>query len=113
MRENDTISCTADTEVNPEQPSAEHFELTTGALRQQTQRMDQLQEDQAIAKVVDRLADRFPELGRARVDQVVVETRRLLDGNPIRDYVPVLVERTAKARLRQIQAGDPSLVLAV
>jgi len=25
----------------------------------------------------------------------------------------VLVERTAKARLRQIQAGDPSLVLAV
>ncbi|MBC7403210.1 MAG: hypothetical protein H7279_08585 [Microbacteriaceae bacterium] len=75
--------------------------------------MDQLQEDQAIAKVVDRLADRFPELGRARVDQVVAETRRLLDGNPIRDYVPVLVERTAKARLRQIQAGDPSLVLAV
>lgn len=75
--------------------------------------MDQLQEDQAIAKVVDRLADRFPELGRARVDQVVAEARRLLDGNPIRDYVPVLVERSAKARLRQIQAGDPSLVLAV
>jgi hypothetical protein len=75
--------------------------------------MDQLQEDQGIAKVIDRLADRFPTLGRVQVEQVVEETHRLLDGNPIRDYVPVLVERTAKARLRQIQVGDSSLVLAV
>ena len=75
--------------------------------------MDQLQEDQAIAKVVDRLADRFPTLGRARVEQVVAETLGLLDGNPIRDYVPVLVERTAKNRLRHIEAGDPSLTMVV
>ena len=75
--------------------------------------MDQMQEDQGIARVVDRLSDRFPTLGRARVEQVVAETRRLLDGNPIRDYVPVLVERTAKDRLRRIHAGDPALVLAV
>jgi hypothetical protein len=75
--------------------------------------MNQLQEDQGIAKVVDRLADRFPTLARARVEQVVAETHRLLDGNPIRDYVPVLVERTAKDRLRHIQASDPSLAMAV
>ena len=75
--------------------------------------MDQLQEDQGIAKLIDRLADRFPTLERAQVEQVVAETHRLLDGNPIRDYVPVLVERTAKARLRHIQAGNPSLALAL
>jgi hypothetical protein len=92
---------------------AEHSGLTAGAAGHQNRRMDQLQEDQAIAKVVDRLADRFPALGRGRVEQVVAETRSLLDGNPIRDYVPVLVERTARDRLRRIEAGDPSLALAV
>ncbi|MBG6107102.1 three-helix bundle dimerization domain-containing protein [Frigoribacterium sp. CG_9.8] len=74
--------------------------------------MDQLQEDQGIAKVIDRLCERFPELERAQVEQAVAATHSQLDGNPIRDYVPVLVERTAKERLRRIQAGDPSLSLA-
>ncbi|MFM9918639.1 three-helix bundle dimerization domain-containing protein [Lacisediminihabitans sp. H27-G8] len=73
--------------------------------------MDQVQEDQGIAKVIDRLAERFPALDRARVEQVVADTRSLLDGNPIRDYVPVLVERTARDQLRRIAAGDPSLAL--
>ena len=74
--------------------------------------MDQLQEDQGIAKVIDRLSERFPELERAQVEQVVAAAHSQLDGHPIRDYVPVLVERTAKERLRRIQAGDPSLSLA-
>jgi hypothetical protein len=74
--------------------------------------MDQVQEDQGIAKFIDRLAERFPTLDRARVEQVVADTRSLLDGNPIRDYVPVLVERTARDQLRRIEAGDPSLALA-
>ena len=73
----------------------------------QTRLMDQLQEDQGIAKVVDHLAGKFPTLDRIRVQQVVGEAHYLLRGNPIRDYVPVLVQRTAKNRLRRMMAGDP------
>lgn len=74
----------------------------------QTRPMDQLQEDQGIAKVVDHLAGKFPTLDRIRVEQVVGEAHYLLRGNPIRDYVPVLVQRTAKNRLRRMMAGDPA-----
>ena len=41
-------------------------------------------------------------------EQVVDEAHFLLRGNPIRDYVPVLVQRTAKNRLRGMTAGDPA-----
>ncbi len=75
--------------------------------------MDQLQEHQGIAKVVDHLTEQFPALGRIRVEQVVNEAHRLLRGNPIRDYVPVLVQRTAKDRLRRIMAGEPAPLPAV
>ena len=68
--------------------------------------MNQLQEDQGIAKVVDHLVEKFPTLDRIRVEQVVDEAHILLRGNPIRDYVPVLVQRTAKNRLRHMMAGD-------
>ena len=74
----------------------------------QTRAMNQLQEDQGIAKVVDHLAEKFPTLGRIRVEQVVDEAHYLLKGNPIRDYVPVLVQRTAKNRLRRMIAGNPA-----
>ena len=70
--------------------------------------MNQLQEDQGIAKVVDHLAEKFPTLGRLRVEQVVDEAHSLLRGNPIRDYVPVLVQRTAKNRLSRMMTGDPA-----
>jgi len=79
----------------------------------QNRPMDHIQEVQGIAKVIDRLTDRFPALGRTQVEQVVEETHRLLEGNPIRDYVPVLVERTAKDRLRRMMAGDPAVPTAV
>ncbi len=69
--------------------------------------MDQSQEDQGIAKVIDSLASRFPTVPRSRVEQVVTESHSLLNGNPVRDYVPVLVERAAKDRLRRIVVGDP------
>ena len=62
--------------------------------------VNDLDEDKAVAEVVDRLAERFPSIPRTHVDEVVQSERRSLDGKPIRDYVPVLVEHGAKARLR-------------
>ena len=62
--------------------------------------MSELDEDQAIAQVVDRLAAQFPSLARERVQLVVDEERERLAPGRVRDFVPVLVEHEAKERLR-------------
>lgn len=58
-------------------------------------------EVRALMAVVDRLAERFPEEPRSVIEKVVAEEHRVLDDGPIRDYVPVLVERAARLRLTQ------------
>lgn len=58
------------------------------------------EELRAVAKIVDRLAERFPHIPRQSIERAVLEEHKALDGRPIRDYVPVLVERGAKGRLR-------------
>ncbi|HEY8914203.1 three-helix bundle dimerization domain-containing protein [Lacisediminihabitans sp.] len=60
--------------------------------------MDAAREAEAVAQVIDRLADRFPGLGRDEVERAVQAAHEAFDGNPIRDYVPVLVEHDAKPR---------------
>jgi len=52
--------------------------------------------------VIDRLAARFPDRERSIIEDVVAEEHELLDDGPIRDYVPVLVERAAKLRLARL-----------
>lgn len=49
--------------------------------------------------VIERLAGRFPKLDRSDIAAVVAEEHDKLSDGPIRDFVPVLVERAAKARL--------------
>ena len=56
-------------------------------------------EVRALLAVVDRLAERFPGQDRTVIEQMVAEEHALFDDGPIRDYVPVLVERAAKLRL--------------
>jgi hypothetical protein len=69
--------------------------------------VNDLNEDKAVAEVSDRLAERFPSIPRSRIDEVVESERRALEGKPIRDYVPVLVEHGAKARLREeLESAD-------
>lgn len=57
-------------------------------------------EAQAVAAVIDRLVKKFPEAPRSEVEEIVTEEYIALSGGPIRDYVPVLIERAAKLRLR-------------
>lgn len=57
-------------------------------------------EAQAVTAVVERLVRRFPDLERADIEAVVTEEHSKLSAGPIRDYVPVLVERAARDRLR-------------
>lgn len=58
-------------------------------------------EDRAVAHVIDRLAEKFPDLPRSIVERAVHERRAALAGNPVRDYIPVLIERGAKELLRE------------
>ncbi|WP_432432617.1 three-helix bundle dimerization domain-containing protein [Cryobacterium breve] len=53
----------------------------------------------AIGKVVDRLAERFPDLPRTSIEHAVRAEHGAFEGRPVRDFVPVLVERGVKARL--------------
>lgn len=56
-------------------------------------------EVRALMAIIDRLSARFPAEKRSVIEDVVAEEHKLLDDGPIRDYVPVLVERAAKLRL--------------
>jgi len=56
-------------------------------------------ERRALAEVVDRLFDRFPDLSEDRVRAVVTATHQKFEGMRIRDFVPILVERHAREQL--------------
>ena len=58
-------------------------------------------EKQQIASVVEQLEQRFPAFSTQEIEVIVAEQVALLDGNPIRDYVPRLVEHGARTRLRE------------
>ncbi len=62
--------------------------------------MDAAEEDLLVAQVVDRLSEHFPDTSRLRIAEVVDDEHHRLDGNPIRDFIPVLVEHAARVRLR-------------
>jgi hypothetical protein len=71
-------------------------------------------EARAIDDVVERLAERFPTVTRERVAAIVAEEHLELEGNPIRDFVPVLVEHEVRERLRAegalpTSAGDAAV----
>lgn len=52
-------------------------------------------EHEAIEHLEDRLHDKFPAVPNARIDDVVEAHYHELDGQPVREYVPILVEHAA------------------
>jgi hypothetical protein len=61
--------------------------------------LSKVREADALRKVTERLRTQFPELPEARVDAIVQGRYEQFDGRPIRDFVPVLVERSARQEL--------------
>ena len=68
-------------------------------------------EAQAVAAVVDRLAERFPAVERSVIEDMVAHEHSLFAHGRVRDYIPILVERAAKLRLsgRPAQPAGPAL----
>jgi hypothetical protein len=63
--------------------------------------MDRSEESRAIREVVDRLAKLFPEISAEEVATAVSQVRPEYDDAPIREFVPLFVERSARALLQQ------------
>ena len=59
-----------------------------------------------MESLIPRLTGRFPDLPAGSVRQIVNASWDEFAGTPIRDFVPVLVERTARDRLRHIISGQ-------
>lgn len=60
-----------------------------------------IDEDAAAAEIVERLSARYPNAPAADVVAAVTEARQHFERAKVRDFVPVLVEREAKARLER------------
>ena len=52
-----------------------------------------------VALVAERLCARHPAVPRASVEDAVREVHAGFAGSPVRDFVPLLVERGARARI--------------
>jgi hypothetical protein len=62
---------------------------------------DTIRERQALDQVTDRLSRSFADrFSPGQVDAAVSSIHHRFDGRPIRDFVPVLVERMARDELR-------------
>jgi hypothetical protein len=66
-----------------------------------------IDEKEAVEHVYQRLTARFPGVDPATVRLAVEEALSSLDG-PVRNYVPVLVERAARERLTPAR-GAPAM----
>ena len=66
--------------------------------------MSNVDEATAVEHVRQALYERFPTIAPGTVKAVVDEVYADFDG-PVRDYVPLLVERVSRDRLRQMSSG--------
>jgi hypothetical protein len=65
----------------------------------------ELSEQTIIDEVVVRLISRYPAMSRSTVESVVQDVHARFDGRPLRDYVPLLVERNARTELDRLHAA--------
>ncbi len=57
----------------------------------------------AIEQLVDRLRNTYPLVPADTVATVVHHTHAKFDGHPVRDFVPLFVERAAKEQLTRLR----------
>jgi hypothetical protein len=61
-----------------------------------------MSEETRIAELVDRLSKSYPTLPADAVVEVVNDMRAAFNGSRIREYVPLFVERRARAALTEL-----------
>jgi hypothetical protein len=68
-------------------------------------------EETALQAVIQRLCSRFAGQAREVVEAAVRSAHAEFDGRPVRDFVPVLVERAASKRLTVLGDAAPPIAL--
>ena len=58
------------------------------------------EEQRALQNVVERVGQRHPDVGRARIADLVRDRAAEFEGSPIRNFVPLLVEGGVLGDLR-------------
>jgi hypothetical protein len=56
----------------------------------------------AIEQLVDRLKQSYPDVSPDAITSVVHQNHARFEGRPVRDFVPLFVERGAKRELSQL-----------
>jgi hypothetical protein len=64
----------------------------------------ELSEQTVIEQVVARMTSRYPAISESTVAGIVRDVHSRFEGRPLRDYIPLLVERTAKSELERLHA---------
>ncbi|MDH6243829.1 hypothetical protein [Mycobacterium sp. OTB74] len=72
-----------------------------------------LTEQQIIDEVFSRLVAKYKEVEPAEVKRIVVEQYARFEGRPVRDDIPLFVERHAKAELSKRCSADHLLAETV
>ena len=70
----------------------------------QTSGVIELSEQTVIEQLVARLTSRYPGISQSTVASVVRDVHSRFDGRPLRDYIPLLVERNARSELERLHA---------
>jgi hypothetical protein len=60
-----------------------------------------------MGQVMERVQARFPDAGPERIRNLVNQAHHEYDGRPIREFVPVLVERDVTNSLRATRSTRP------
>lgn len=68
--------------------------------------MAQTTEQRMIEQLLERLVATHPSVPAERVAEVVHTVHAQFDERPLREYVPLFVERGAKRQLSQLSAVD-------
>lgn len=60
------------------------------------------EETRQVDQVADRLAARHPDVPHDKVEQIVHAAHAKFDAGSVRDFVPLLVERSAKQTIAEL-----------
>jgi hypothetical protein len=72
-----------------------------------------MDEQVQLDEVVERLSARFPSLSPVTVADVVRELHATFLGAPLREFVPLFVERKARSALAELSMSDEDIPTAV
>jgi len=80
-------------------PAADGVDEGIAAMAHAANKRRGISEKDALRHVVARLAEQFPELSAEQIDQAVAGHYAAFEHSPIRDFVPILVERASRDQL--------------